>query len=634
MQWMMPSQKVKPPYIAVFRTCFFISENSILKFRYSADERARIFLDGMYLTEGPERGTPLHWYYADVEHSVSPGQHILTVQMLAFGSAHTAKAQTSICHGIWFEEESCLISNPWECQIMEHCTYASPNPEWFSFPHISVGKGFNWAILSGEEGKWEPVRMREDNRYLYAPALPAMRFEEVKNFVRKGNVFLFDDYECVYPEYEFSGTGHVRLRWAEPGCDPEQLTDEFLHGCKPGEKEPYFSGEGEQFLLPGKRVKWRDYWWHAGRSLEVTLEGNAKLESARFFRTGYPFQLKVSLDVPGDKRMTRLLKRSYRTLSACSFETLMDCPYYEQLQYIGDSRIDALSIYEISNDVRLIEKALRQFADSQYPNGSLPCRFPTIDPPYKAQFGELCQLQIPSFILFYIQMVYDFALQKKNDTLVRELMPVLRKAMAYINTCKNSNGLLAVPGWNFIDWLPNWKCGVPPQGERGGGCTLDWICILSLKNMKQLELEYGDHSAAAELDNNVRKMEQMICSVYYDSEKGLFAETPEHDYYSEHAQVFAILAGERTEVIPALEKGGIDECGIYFSFYYLEACRKYNLTALFNARKEKFLKTAEIPQLRTMPELFPNNWWQRSDCHAWSSHFLYHYFKQGKGVMK
>ena len=117
-----------------------------------------------------------------------------------------------------------------------------------------------------------------------------------------------------------------------------------------------------------------------------------------------------------------------------------------------------------------------------------------------------------------------------------------------------------------------------------------------------------------------------IVEVYYDAGRGMFAETPAHDYYSEHAQVFALLAAERTEVLPALKRGGIDECGIYFSFYYLEACRRYGLTAQFEARKEKFLNTADPPQLRTMPEQFPNDAWLRSDCHAWSSHFLYHYF--------
>lgn len=628
MQWMMPSEQVKPPYIAVFRSSFASPENAVLKFRYSADERARLFLDGKYIGEGPERGTPLHWHYAEIEHSVSAGRHVLTAQVLAFGGQRTAQAQTSICHGFHFEEQSRLITAPWEYQVLEECSYSPPSPELFSFPHIHVREGCNWDILSGRGGEWKPVLMREDERILHAPVLPAMRFEEVKNYIRKGNVFLFDDYMCLYPEYEFSGRGSVRLRWAEPGCDPDRLTDEFMKGHKPGEKAPYFSGEGERFQLPGHRVEWKDYWWHAGRTLEMTLEGDAKLEAVRFFRTGYPHRLKVPLEVPGDERMTRLLKRSFRTLEACSFETFMDCPYYEQLQYIGDSRIDALSLYEVSDDVRLIEKALRQFADGQYPNGALPCRYPAKDPVYDAQFGEFGSQQIPSFILFYIQMVYDFALRRKNDVLVRELMPVLRKAEAYIRSCLNGEGLLAVPGWNFIDWLPNWESGVPPHGERGGGCTLDWLYVLSLKNLAELEREFGDSSAAPELTAVAEHLEQTIPEVYYEKEKGLFAETPEHDYYSEHAQVFALLAGNRTEAIPALKKGGIDECGIYFSFYYLEACRRYGLTELFEARKEKFLKTADAPQLRTMPELFLNDWWLRSDCHAWSSHFLYHYFKQ------
>ncbi|WP_372490084.1 hypothetical protein [Chitinophaga sedimenti] len=29
----------------------------------------------------------------------------------------------------------------------------------------------------------------------------------------------------------------------------------------------------------------------------------------------------------------------WRTSRLCAYETYMDCPYYEQLQYIGDTRI-------------------------------------------------------------------------------------------------------------------------------------------------------------------------------------------------------------------------------------------------------------------------------------------------------
>jgi len=41
-------------------------------------------------------------------------------------------------------------------------------------------------------------------------------------------------------------------------------------------------------------------------------------------------------------------------------ETYMDCPYYEQLQYVGDTRIQAMvSLYNTGDD-RLMRNAITQ----------------------------------------------------------------------------------------------------------------------------------------------------------------------------------------------------------------------------------------------------------------------------------
>jgi len=47
-------------------------------------------------------------------------------------------------------------------------------------------------------------------------------------------------------------------------------------------------------------------------------------------------------------------------------ETYMDCPYYEQLQFIMDTRLQMLFTYAVSRDARLAKKALvRAIASAQ-----------------------------------------------------------------------------------------------------------------------------------------------------------------------------------------------------------------------------------------------------------------------------
>jgi len=78
-----------------------------------------------------------------------------------------------------------------------------------------------------------------------------------------------------------------------------------------------------------------------------------------FFGTfmGYPFQLNARFE-SDNKELQKVLDIGWRAARLCAIETYMDCPYYEQLQYIRDARIQAMvSIYN-SGDDRLVRNAL------------------------------------------------------------------------------------------------------------------------------------------------------------------------------------------------------------------------------------------------------------------------------------
>lgn len=617
-----------PPYLAAYRNCFVSEKDQTLRLTWSADERAVLFCDGKRIADGPHRGSEKTWFTATTEVQLEKGPHVLVFLLMALGKTLTAHAQTSIVPGIYVAPNDVLAPD-WEIQLALGCSFAPSKTDWGSFAHFMIDEFFNWDIFSGKGGVWKKAVYSEDNRNLQPSPLPEMSCTEITDYTRIGNYFLFKDYVKVYGEYEFSGTGVVRLRWAEPGTEPEKLDEAFISGVKPGEAWPYLSGTGDQIILTGKKIRFFDCWWHAGRTLQITLLGNAKLESARFFRTDYPWELKRKLEIPGDPRMTQLLRKSWATLKACTGETFMDCPYYEQLQYISDTRFDMLSLYELTDDTRLTEKALRQFAEGCGKKGYLSCRYPTKNfAEYEPKHGELCTLHIPAFTAFYIQMVHDFARRRKNDALIRELLPVLRRAMDFLLSCRMADGVLRVPGWNFIDWRDDWEGGIPPDCEDGTGGTLNLIVLLSLKDLIDIEQCFGSQEYAGKYQQNARDLAAAIRKKYYIPARGIFCEN-DAGYVCEHTQIFALLALGETAVIPELESGKLPECGIAFGFYYLEACRIFGLKQLFDRRMEKYLQTAELPGYETMPEVFPGSAWFRSECHAWSAHAIYHCFTEG-----
>ena len=85
---------------------------------------------------------------------------------------------------------------------------------------------------------------------------------------------------------------------------------------------------------------WTPLSWRAWRYLQVDVRtGDEALSldslSARY--TGYPFRERASLEA-SDPSIARIWKVGTRTARMNAHETYMDCPYWEQLQYIGDTR--------------------------------------------------------------------------------------------------------------------------------------------------------------------------------------------------------------------------------------------------------------------------------------------------------
>ncbi len=84
--------------------------------------------------------------------------------------------------------------------------------------------------------------------------------------------------------------------------------------------------------------------------------------------TGYPFTNNAAFK-SDNIEIEQMLDIGWRTARLCAVETYMDCPYFEQLQYIGDARIQGLVSLYNSGDDKLLKNALNQMDNSRQPEG-------------------------------------------------------------------------------------------------------------------------------------------------------------------------------------------------------------------------------------------------------------------------
>ena len=127
--------------------------------------------------------------------------------------------------------------------------------------------------------------------------------------------------------------------------------------------------------------------------------------------TAYPLEQKASFTCD-NSLFKNIWNVGWRTQRLCANETFYDCPYYEQLQYIGDARIQALVSTYVSGDPGLTRNAISALHASQLPVGITQSRFPCN------------QIQIiPTFSLVWVTMIHDYWMLNSDSAFIKSMIP-------------------------------------------------------------------------------------------------------------------------------------------------------------------------------------------------------------------
>jgi len=474
--------------------------------------------------------------------------------------------------------------------------------------------------LAGEAGSWERLIHGE------APLQVAAKTRR-RVLVDLGN------YYCAYPELEVSGGrgASVRVRWEEglyaAAGDPKGWVRARPKGNRDEVEGKVFIGVGDVFRPDGGAHRtFTTLWWQAGRYVEIVVEtGEEALTIERFVlrETRYPLEMESTFDCD-DARLKAVVPVMVRGLQMCSHETYMDCPYYEQLMYVGDTRLEVKTTLVITADDRLPRKAIRMFDASRILNGLTQSRYPS----------RIRQV-IPPFSLWWTLMVHDFALWRGDEAFVRSCMPGVRGVLDYYRSRIGVDGLVAAPaGWNYVDWVPGWHDGMPVDADTGVSGAINWQFVYALSRIAELERWLGERELS---DRNLKlaaRLTERLLASLWDEGRGLFADDLAKTSFSEHVQCLAILSaqveGERFRRLAEglLKDPSLHRTTIYFTHYLFDAYRVLGRAdAIFDRLKlwldlpgQGFRTTLESPE--------PS----RSDCHAWGAHPLYHCFASILGI--
>jgi alpha-L-rhamnosidase len=645
----------------------------------SADNRFQLYVNGQRVGEGPARGDFSHWRYEtfDLAPFLRSGENLVTAAVWELGIwaplAQISDRLAFLLEGDTAAEAIANSDTQWQVEEEKGHTFRPPLPpglwnyyvagpgervdlsqcdlEWnqidsSSKDWVAAGLALRESIFPQESIPIPPSKGRAQRWLLVSDPLPQMEFREnappqvVRTAISGLGAFpqrpvtiptntevnvLLDQGAVVaaYPQLVVSGGkgASIEIVYAEALYDKEQ---------KRGKRDEVGNrsalGLTDEFLPDGGRERsFMPLWWRTWRYLELrikTADEPLELETIHTFNTGYPFEERGAFR-SSDPELGRIREICWRTARVDARETYMDSAYWEQLQYFGDTRIQALISYSVSGDDRLARQALQAAHDSLLPEGITQSRYPS----------SLVQI-IPPFSLTYISMVHDFWMYRQDPQFVTNLLPSTREILAWFLRHQRDDGMLGrLPYWNFVDWQ-NGADDFPATDKEGRSATLTLQWIGALRDAAELEEHLADASLAASYRRQAQTASESVYRLCWNAKSSLLADTPDQKNFSEHANALGVLY----DVVPGRDQAGVmrslirgeaspmslvprvSRASYYFQFYVVAALEHAGLGDLYldtlkpwrEMLAQGFTTTPETPD--------PT----RSDTHAWSSHPAYY----------
>ena len=634
----------------------------------SADQRYKLWINGSETGKGPARGDLGNWPFEsyDIAPLLQPGRNVIAAQVWNAGE-EAPMAQFSLRTAFLLQADDGahgqLVNTGPAWRVLKSTAYQPVGPDHAALrTYIVVGPGdridgaafpWGWTEAGYPDDEWEfavniaharPPGLGTNIQWQLIPrSIPLLEeFVERAGSVRRttGDAYRAadtDDREIDftipahsaatilvdrgqltmgYPILETAGGSGsmVRLTYAEALYDEERQK-----GHRDQIEGKSIIGLHDLFLpAGGDSESYTTLWMRTYRYMQVDVETRDQplhIRDLRFRFSAYPFEELATFSAD-DPSLADIWNTGWWTARLCAGETYFDCPYYEQLQYVGDTRIQAWISLSVSGDDRLMRKAIRLFDQSRFHEGLTRSRYPSRDPQV-----------IPPYSLFWINMVHDYYMHRPDFGFVQSQRMGVITVLDWYEKQLNDRGLVGrTPYWNFVDWTNEWpwseqrRIGGVPDLE-GGSSILSLQLVYALEDAARLFDAFGEPYYSRQYREWADQLRDSVRTHCWDASRGLFADTPDFSSYSQHANLWAVLTDTvgGDEALELMEKILTDpaliQATFYFKFYLFQALHKTGMANRYLEQLQPWRDMLALGLSTFAEKPDPT----RSDCHAWSA---------------
>lgn len=612
-----------------------IATDGDITLRIFASTRYVLFVNGKYVCEGPARSSEFLRYYDTVKtDAFKKGKNEMLFRVahitepVSFTSGYKSQ-KPALIFDAKGEKDFFFSDISFKCRYIENFKFVGDDTFVFPFEKVCGDKVYKDIPL---EQLQDAFSVDFDRGYkthfgicpyrLEKRPIPMIYPSDVISFkeVRRGTDFVEYDagvYVTARPEFVFEKGCSAKIIYSECYRDKDGVkTDRAkAEGYIPEEHavDVVTTGENDFTYSP--------FWFRAFRFIRIETKTPEKILGISAKKFHYPADIKGSFCC-SDDYFNRMVTVSENTMLSCTTDLFVDCPYYEQQQYIMDSAVEAAVFLRMTGDTSMVKKCIYEFAASQNPNGLLAANYPQ---------SWMVQI-IPGFSFFFIWLLDDYLNYSADTAFVKQFIPTVDGILSYFDENLNENGLV-MPSveWDFVDWVPGWEKGTLPlnEGEPNGIYTL--YLAYGLLTASRLAKKCGRTGLSEEYSERYETLKKNINKHLYDEKKGLYRDGG--NTFSMHGIIWATLSeivkdDEACRMIERLSDPEIFKSSYsmnFFLFRAFEKCGVYEKAAPF------------FDGWRRMLDMNCTVWCEnpdspRSECHGWSSAPLYEFSANILGV--
>ena len=614
----------------------------------SADNRYRLFVNGRSVSIGPEQSDLLNWRFETIDLApyFQTGNNVLAAVVWNGG---IARPMAQISHRTGFilqaddpANQVVNTSDTWkvtEDSAYEQIIYKDNDPH-FQWNYYVAGPGervdaakypWGWEQPAFDDSTWlpaseiskgAPAGVESHQRWQLKPRTVPFLTEDTQKFRRVARTegvvvsqafvagsapihipanseatILLDQGTLTvgYPVLRLTGGkgARVRLTYSEALYDSKGLK-----GNRNQIEGKHVMGPEDVFLPDGAEREYRPLWTRNWRWMQLDIQTLAEplvIEDASSLLSVYP-ATRAAIFESDSERLQPIWDAAWHTLALNAQETFISDIAWERLQYVADTKVQALTWLNLTGDDRLVRIAIEDFDASRVAFGLTQSRYP----------ANLEQF-IPTFSLYWVSMVHDYWMYRDDDEFTRQFLP----------------GIVDVLGW--------WERQVKAQGDRevpwswSSNATADKLLFsLTLQQSAELFEHFGMGCEAAHYRQLAAEINHDAYVSHFDPQRGLLWDTPEHNYTQE-VNTLAVLADavpqnsqreimERMLNEPAAVKSDPSDF-MFFRYYFGRALKKTGLGDRYIENLQPWENMMQAG-MQTFGELAKN---PRSDCHPWGT---------------